>query len=339
MKKIIFIIVSILVFAGNAFSQASSVENLNKKTFQPSDKVKEQRVSFYNRLGIHIVGDMYMPLEMNPDITYPAIIVGHPYGGVKEQSSGLYAQKMAEYGFVTIAIDLSYGGESGGQPRYIASPEAYVEDFSAAVDFMGTRPFIDRNRIGVIGICGSGSFVVSAASVDPRMKAIATVNMYDMGRSARNGLGDVTTDEQRRQALLQVGEQRWKEFEGEPTRYRMGTPMQVNENSPAVAREFFDYYRTPRGQHPRANTAISMNSTPARMNFYPFQNITWISPRPLLFIAGENAHSRYFSEDAFKLAGEPKELYIVPGAGHVDLYDRMNLIPFEKLNSFFAENL
>jgi uncharacterized protein len=246
---------------------------------------------------------------------------------------------MAERGFITLAFDASYNGESGGQPRSIASPEAFVEDFSAAVDYLGTRPFVNRNLIGVIGICDSGGFVISAAQIDPRMKAIATVSMYDMGRDRRQGLGDIMTKEDRIKALEEVAEQRWIEFEGGQKKYVIGTPEVITKDSQAAAREFYDYYRTPRGHHPRSTTAMSLTSNGALMNFFPFAQIETISPRPILFIAGENANSRYFSEDAYKLAAKPKELYIVPGAGHVDLYDRLNYIPFDKLTSFFTEYL
>lgn len=309
------------------------------KTFPPSDAVTVEKVSFYNRLGISLVGDLYVPRNLDRSMKAPAIIVGHPFGGVKEQTSGLYAQQMAARGFITLAVDASYGGESGGQPRSIASPEAFVEDFSAAVDFLGVSPLVDRNRIGVLGVCGSGGFAISAAQIDPRMKAIATVSMYDMGRDRRQGLGDTMSEQDRRRALEEIADQRWIEFDGGEKKYVIGTPEIITSQSPAVAREFYDYYRTPRGQHPRSTTAISLTSNGALMQFFPFAQIEAISPRPVLFIAGEIANSRYFSEDAFNRAVEPKELYIVPGASHVDLYDRLNLIPFDKLTAFFTAHL
>jgi uncharacterized protein len=258
---------------------------------------------------------------------------------VKEQSSGLYAQQMAERGFVTLAYDASYGGESGGSPRNIASPEAFTEDFSAAVDYLGTNSLVDRDRIGVIGVCGSGSFSLSAAAVDPRIRALATVSMYDMGRAMRQGLNDTVSEDQRKQTLEQAANQRWAELDGAERRMVPGTPIELAEQSTAVDREFFDYYRTPRGEHPRSTTAFTFTSNAAMNGYYPFTQIAAISPRPLLFIAGENAHSRYFSEEAFAQAAEPKELVIVPGAGHVDLYDRTELIPFDKLTEFFTQNL
>lgn len=333
MKKIIGMAALCGAMAGAAFAQESG------KTFPPSDRVECVKVSFYNRLGIRIVADMYLPKNAGPGEKLPAIIVGHPFGGVKEQTAGLYAQTMAERGFATLAFDASYCGESGGQPRSAASPEALVEDFSAAADFMGTRPFIDKGRMGVIGICGSGGFALSAAAVDPRLKAVATVSMYDMGRDRRQGLGDSMSEADRRAELAKIAEQRYVEFLGGPTKYVIGTPEEINEDSPAAAKEFYDYYRTKRGWHPRCTTAMAYTSNAALMNFYPFAQIDKISPRPILFVAGENANSRYFSEDAYALAAEPKELCIVKGAGHVDLYDRLEFIPFDRLETFFAEHL
>lgn len=321
-------------------SAAMAADTLNwDKTFPQNDKVQHQKVSFYNRLGINLVADMYSPKTLDSAQKSPAIIVGHPFGGVKEQSSGLYAQQMAARGFVTLAFDASYGGESGGQPRYLASPEAYVEDFSAAVDFMGTRPFIDPQRIGVIGICGSGGFSLAAASVDPRLKAVVTVSMYDMGRDRRQSLGDTMTLAERRKAMDAVAAQRYVEFLGGPASYVIGCPEKIDANAPQVAKEFFDYYRTPRGHHPRSTTAATLTSNQAFMNFFPFQQLEMIAPRPIMFIAGEKANSRYFSEDAYKLAAEPKELLLVPGAGHVDLYDRVKLIPWDAMTNFFTTNL
>ncbi len=321
---------------GAAFAQGTGVWD---KTFPQSALVNHEKVSFNNRLGIKLVADLYVPKNLDRKKRSPAIVVGHPFGGVKEQTSGLYAQTMAERGFVTLAFDASYNGESGGQPHFIASPEAFVEDFSAAVDYLGLNPLVDRNRLGVIGICGSGGFALSAAQIDPRMKAIATVSMYDMGRDRRQGFGDTMSEADRRNALEDIAQQRWIEAEGGEKKYVIGTPEKITADSPDAAKEFYDYYRTPRGQHPRSTTAMSLTSNGALMQFYPFEHLEMISPRPLLLIAGEVANSRYFSEEAFRRAAEPKELYIVPGAGHVDLYDRVQLIPWDKLTSFFNEHL
>lgn len=309
------------------------------KTFKADPNIKVEKVFYKNRYDITLVADMYLPADFDSAKRYAAIIVGHPFGAVKEQCAGLYAQEMAHRGFVALAFDASYQGESGGTPRHMVSPDALVEDFSASVDYLGIQPFIDRNRIGVIGICGSGGFSVCAASLDPRIKALATVSMYDMGRATRNGLGDSMTDEQRRKLLEDVAEQRWKEAEGAEPLIRFGTPEKLSENASPVQKEFFGYYRNKeRGYHPRY-LGTCYTSQAALMNFYPFAMIKEISPRPVLFIAGENAHSRYFSEDAYKQANEPKELYVVPNANHVDLYDQTDKIPFDKLTDFFTQYL
>jgi fermentation-respiration switch protein FrsA (DUF1100 family) len=313
--------------------------------FYKSEKVTMQKVAFKNQYRMNTVGKLYVPKDLKPGSKSAAIIVGHPMGAVKEQSSNLYAQKLAEQGFVTLAIDLSFWGESEGQPRNAVAPEIYAEDFSAAVDYLGTQTFIDRNRIGVLGICGSGSFVISAAKIDPRMKAVATVSMYDMGAANRNGLKHSVTVEQRKQAIAAAAEQRYVEFTGGETQYTSGSVHELTDTSNPIEREFYDFYRTPRGeftpkgQSPLLTTHPTLTSNAKFMNFYPFNDIETISPRPMLFIAGENAHSREFSEEAYRLAGQPKELVIIPGAGHVDLYDRVDLIPFAKLTSFFQTHL
>ncbi len=304
-----------------------------------------QRVTFRNQYNMQVVGNLFIPKDLDQNTNHPAIIVGHPMGAVKEQSSNLYAQKLAEQGFITLSLDLSFWGESEGQPRNVVAPDIYAEDFSAAVDLLGTQSIVDRDRIGVLGICGSGSFVISAAKIDPRMKAIATVSMYDMGAANRNGLRHSATLEQRQQAIAAAAEQRYAEFTGGETQYTSGTVHELNENSTAIEREFYDFYRTPRGEYtpeglsPQLTTHPTLTSNVKFLNFYPFNDIETISPRPMLFITGDNAHSREFSEDAYQRAAEPKELYIVPNAGHVDLYDRVNLIPWDKLASFFNEHL
>ncbi len=313
--------------------------------FYKSEKVKVQKVTFKNQYQMDTVGNLYIPEGVSANSKNPAIIVGHPMGAVKEQSSNLYAQKLAEQGFVTLAVDLSFWGESAGHPRNAVSAEIYAEDFSAAVDYLGSQTFVDRNRIGVLGICGSGSFVISAAKIDPRMKAVATVSMYDMGAVNRNGLKHSFTVEQRKQAIAAAAEQRYVEFTGGETKYTSGTVQALTDKSTAIEREFYDFYRTPRGEFtPKGQSSLltthpTLTSNAKFMNFYPFNDIETISPRPMLFIAGENAHSREFSEEAYRLAGQPKELVIIPGAGHVDLYDRVDLIPFAKLTAFFQTNL
>ena len=313
--------------------------------FYTSDKVTVQKVNFKNQYQMNVSGNLFIPKNLDANTRSPAIVVGHPMGAVKEQSANLYATKLAEKGFVTLSLDLSFWGESEGLPRNAVSPDIYAEDFSAAVDFLGTRPFIDKERIGALGICGSGSFVISAAKIDPRMKAIATVSMYDMGAANRNGLKHGQTLEQRKETIAQAAQQRYVEFTGGETLYTSGTVHQLDENTHPIQREFYDFYRTPRGEYTPASSSRELTTHPTLtsnikfMNFYPFNDIETISPRPMLFITGADAHSREFSEEAYKLAGQPKELVIIPGAGHVDLYDRVDLIPFEKLASFFQSNL
>lgn len=313
--------------------------------FYRSDKVEVQKVTFKNQYKMNIAGNLYLPKDMDKSKKHAAIIVGHPMGAVKEQSADLYAVKMAERGFVTMSVDLAFWGGSDGQPRNAVAPELYAETFSAAVDYLGTGPFADREKIGAIGICGSGSFAISAAKIDPRLKAVATISMYDMGAANRNGLNHSLTLAQRKQIIADAAEQRYVEFQGGATKYTSGTVHEITEKSNPIEREFYDFYRTPRGEFtpagssPLLTTHPTLSSNTKFMNFYPFNDIEIISPRPLLFITGDQAHSKEFSEDAYKRAAEPKELYYVAGAGHVDLYDRVELIPFDKLESFFKANL
>ena len=326
-----------------SFSSLGADMSNGADNFYTSDKVTVEKVTFNNQYGMQVAGNLFVPKSLAPASKNAALIVGHPMGAVKEQSANLYATKMAEQGFVTLSLDLSFWGESAGTPRNAVSPDLYTEDFSAAVDFLGTRPQVDRERIGVIGICGSGSFAIAAAKIDPRLKAVATVSMYDMGAANRNGLKHGVTLAQRQQILLQAANQRYVEFQGGETLYTGGTPHALSGD--AVGDEFYDFYRTPRGEFtpagasPLNTTRPTLTSNVKFMNFYPFNDIETISPRPLLLIAGADAHSREFSEDAYQRAAEPKELVIIPNAGHVDLYDRVNLIPFAKLTRFFKGNL
>lgn len=314
--------------------------------FYKSDRVTMEKVTFHNLYQMNVVGNLFLPKNADPAKALPAVVVGHPMGAVKEQSSNLYAQKLAEAGFAALAIDLSFWGESAGEPRQAVLPDVYSDDFSAAVDYLGTKKGIDRTKIGGLGICGSGSFLISAAKIDPRIKAVATVSMYDMGAANRNGLRHGTTLEQRKAVIAAAAEERWKEYEtGKITQYTSGTVHELTPESTAIEREFYDFYRTPRGEFTPASSSKDLTTHPTFtsnvkfMNFYPFNDIETISPRPMLFVAGENAHSIEFSEDAYRLAAEPKELVIIPGAGHVDLYDRTDLIPFEKITGFFKKSL
>jgi len=313
--------------------------------FYKSDRVTVQKVAFKTQYQTTVAGNLILPKTLDARARYPALIVGHPMGAVKEQSAMLYATKMAEQGFVAMAIDLPFWGESEGEPRNAVAPDLYAEAFSAAVDYLGTRPFVDRERIGAIGVCGSGSFVISAAKIDPRMKAIATVSMYDMGAVNRDGLNHTLSVEQRKAIIAVAARKRWAEFEGGPVEVSGGTVLDLTADTDPIQREFFDFYRTPRGEFtpagaPRERTTKpTVTSNVKFMNFYPFNDIETISPRPLLFISGDQAHSKEFSAEAYRRAAEPKELIWVRGAGHVDLYDRVDLIPFETLTRFFKQHL
>jgi fermentation-respiration switch protein FrsA (DUF1100 family) len=319
---------------------AAQIGSAWDKTFPRSDRVDHQKVTFKNRFGITLVGDLYLPKNRS-DRRLPALAVGGPFGAVKEQSSGLYAQTMAERGFMTLAFDPSYTGESGGEPRNVASPDINTEDFSAVVDYLGLHPSVDRERIGVIGICGWGGMALNAVAVDKRVKAVAVSTMYDMSRVMSKGYNDIVTLEQRTQSLEQLSRQRWADA-------KRGTPAygpisnELKGGEPQFLVDYHDYYRTPRGFHPRAinsNASWTVTTPLSFMNMPLLTYIEEIAPRPVLLIHGERAHSRYFSETAYAAAAEPKELMIIPGASHTDLYDRTDIIPFARLASFFTKNL
>lgn len=314
-------------------------------TFKLSDKVTRQKVRFKNRYGIILSGDLYRPKNSENE-KLAALVISGPFGAVKQQSSGLYANQMAERGFVVVAFDPSYTGESDGEPRNIASPEINTEDFSAAVDFLGLQKNVDRNKIGIIGICGFGGFggfALNATAIDKRVKAVATTSLYDMTRVMSKGYNDSVTPEQRTKTLENLGQQRWKDAEaGKPADGSRNLPEILKGDEPQFVKEYFDYYRTPRGfqvNSVNSNGAWLVTNPLSFMNMPILTYVKEISPRPMLMIAGENAHSRYFSEDIFKAANEPKELMIIPNAVHVDLYDKVNVIPFDKLESFFKANL
>jgi fermentation-respiration switch protein FrsA (DUF1100 family) len=311
------------------------------KTFPQSSKVDHRKVTFRNRYGITLAADLYMPKNRS-DRKLAAIAVGGPFGAVKEQSSGLYAQTMAERGFITLAFDPSYTGESGGEPRNVASPDINTEDFSAAVDFLGLQKEVDRERIGIIGICGWGGMALNATAVDKRIKAVVTSTMYDMTRVMSKGYFDSMTPEQRTQALEQMSGQRWVDAEKGSPAYQPAYNTQPASDAPQFVKDYYDYYGTPRGYHKRAvnsGNAWTQTTPLSFMNMPLLSYIKEISPRPILLIHGEKAHSRYFSETAYAAAAEPKELLIVKGANHVDLYDRLDKIPFDKITDFLGRNL
>ena len=311
------------------------------KTFPQSVKVDHLKVTFKNRYGITLAADLYLPKNRGNQ-RLAALAVGGPFGAVKEQSSGLYAQTMAERGFVTLAFDPSYTGESGGEPRNVASPDINTEDFSAAIDFLGLQSNVDRQRIGIIGICGWGGLALNAAAADRRVKAVVTSTMYDMSRVMSKGYNYVVTVAQRTQALEQLSQQRWTDAEKGVPAYGP-VSLELKGGEPQFMVDYAGYYKSPkRGFHPRAinsNGSWTITTPISFMNMPLMTYIAEISPRPILFIHGENAHSRYFSETAYAAAAEPKELMIIRGANHVDLYDQTDKIPFDKMSEFFGKVL
>lgn len=311
------------------------------KVFPKSDKVDHKKVTFHNRYGIILAADMYMPKSVVSKL--PAIAVSGPFGAVKEQSSGLYAQKMAELGFLTIAFDPSYTGESGGTPRYVASPDINTEDFCAAVDFLSVQENVDPERIGIIGICGWGGMAINAAAIDTRIKATAAMTMYDMTRVTANGYFDAEDSEQTRyEKKKAMNAQRTADYKNGTYALAGGVVDPLPEDAPQFVKDYYAYYKTSRGYHPRSlnsNGGWNVTSSLSFLNMTILQYSSEIRSAVLL-VHGEKAHSRYFSETAYsKLTGANKELLIIPGASHTDLYDQMDIIPFEKLNAFFTEYL
>ncbi|MBU8882065.1 alpha/beta hydrolase [Kaistella sp. DKR-2] len=341
MTALAFLMIFSQAFAQNKNQDSKPMETTEHYTFKLSDKVSRQKVSFKNRYGITLSGDLYLPKNAG-NRKLAGLAIGGPFGAVKEQSSGLYANQMAERGFAVVAFDPSYTGESSGEPRNVASPDINTEDFSAAVDFLGLQKNVDRKKIGIIGICGFGGFALNATAADKRIKAVIASTMYDMTRVMSKGYNDVVTLEERTKTLEKLGEQRWKDAETGTFAYGAKLNDDLKGNEPQFIKEYFDYYRTPRGYHERSvNSTGAWTATNALsfMNMPILSYIKEISPRPVLIIAGEKAHSRYFSETAFQNANEPKELVIVPNAVHVDLYDKVAIIPFDKMEEFLLKSL
>ncbi|WBU60571.1 alpha/beta hydrolase [Paracoccus albus] len=303
--------------------------------FYQSDEVIAENVRFTNTYGMEVVGTLFTPRQMDSGRRYPALVVGHPYGAVRQQAANLYATKMAEQGFVALSFDQSFWGESAGTPRGAVLPDVYVENFSAAVDYLGTRDFVSRENIGVIGICASGGFSIAATKIDPRIKALATVSMYDMGEYYRTGIQGERAIETRNSDLQIAAENRFTAFEtGEPI-YGPG------QNDPVFleAAESNDFYQTERGRVPSNDRRTTPATYAKFMNFHPFIDIESISPRPILFVVGEIAPSRTYTDRAFEMASQPKELVVVEGANRIDLYDRTEVIPWDRLTTFFGEHL
>ena len=310
------------------------------KTFPENDKVRHSKVTFHNRYGITLAADLYIP--KNAEGKLPAIAISGPFGAVKEQSSGLYAQTLAERGFLTIAFDPSYTGESGGEPRYVASPDINTEDFSAAVDYLANRDDVDTDRIGILGICGWGGMALNAAAIDTRIKATVTVTMYDMSRVNPNGYNDIMDADARYELRKQLNTQRTEDYRNGSYALAGGVIEPLPDDAPQFVKEYYDYYKTERGYHKRSlNSNDGWNKT-SSLSFINMPILSYSDEirSAVLMIHGEKAHSRYFSEDAFKkLKGDNKGLLIIPGANHVDLYDNLQVIPFDKIEQFFNNNL
>ncbi len=336
---LIVITVLLLIFGGTSMTMAKN--NDWDKTFPKSDKVVIKKVNFKNRYGIKLVGDLYIPKNLTSE-KLPAIAVSGPFGAVKEQSSGLYAQTLAEKGFITLAFDPSYTGESGGEPRNVASPDINTEDFSAAVDFLSNQKNVNPEKIGIIGICGFGGFGLNAAAIDTRIKATVTITMYDMTRVTAKGYFDSMDENARYEFKKQLNNQRTEDFKKGDYAKASGLPEKLKGDEPQFVKDYYGYYKTPRGFHKRSinsNGNWNMTSSLSLINL-PILAYSNEIKSAVLMVHGENAHSRYFSEDAFKkLKGNNKELLIIKNTNHVDLYDNLEKIPFDKIAQFFTTYL
>ncbi len=345
LKKILSFSIAILLLIGaNLTTEAKNLNNKWDKVFSKSEKVDIQKVEFKNRFGITLVGDLYTPKTMNKNDKLPAIAISGPFGAVKEQSSGLYAQTLAERGFITLAFDPSYTGESSGTPRNVASPDINTEDFSAAVDFLSNYKNVNSDKIGILGICGFGGFAINAAAIDTRIKATTAVTMYDMTRVSAKGYNDSVDENARYEMKQNLNKQRTQDFKNGKYLGADGLPEKLTGNEPQFVKDYWGYYKTKRGFHARSinsNGKWNMTSSLSLIN-QPILQYSSEIRTPVLIVHGENAHSRYFGEDAFKkLKGDNKELFIVKGANHVDLYDGgdKNAIPFDKIESFYNKYL
>lgn len=338
MFKAFTLAIMVMCMATSAFA----FEN-DTRVFPIDPEIKVEKAYFHNRYGIDLVGDLYIPKDFDPSKKYAAIAVCGPFGAVKEQSSGLYAQEMAKAGFIALAFDPSFTGESGGAVRYVADPSMNTEDFSAAVDFLSTQDCIDPERVGIIGICGWGGMAINAAAMDTRIKATVSSTMYDMSRVNANGYFDSANNEEARyNAKKAMNEQRTKDYKAGTFARAGGVVDPLPEDAPQFVKDYYAYYKTPRGYHARSlNSNDGWNVTSA-LTFFNMPLLSYAGEirAPVLLIHGEKAHSRYFSEDAYKmLKGDNKKLMIIPGASHVDLYDNMEKIPFAEIVAFFNDNL
>ncbi len=337
---------------------SSANDKKNKKDKKNKEIKKSEKVSINAEPGfmkekvfylkqcdnIKIAAEIYVPKEFDKNKEYPAIIVVHPAGGVKEQTAGLYAQKLAEKGFVTLAYDAAYQGESGGEPRYVEDPASRVEDVRSAVDYLTTLPFVDKDNIGVLGICAGGGYAFNAAETEMRIKAVATVSAFDLGRARRQGLGDSIPEDQQKQKLQTVADQRTREVNGKAYKYVEYVPdskREIPANASAMYKEGYEYYKTSRGAHPRAVNKYLFTSLDKQMAFTAFDRPESISPRAVLFIVGGNAETAYFSKEAYDKAKDPKEYFVIPNASHVALYDQTEYVApaVDKLAEFYSKYL
>lgn len=333
-----------LLIGGHVMAEELKLAQEWDKTFPQSEKVNHSKITFHNRYGITLAADLYEPKGIKKGEKLPAIAVSGPFGAVKEQTSGLYAQHMAERGFITIAFDPSFTGESGGEPRYVASPDINTEDFSAAVDYLSTKDNVDPNKIGIIGICGWGGMALNAAAMDTRIKATVTSTMYDMSRVSANGYFDKqNTPEDRYQLKEQLNAQRTEDYKKGTYALAGGVVDPLPEDAPFFVKDYYDYYKTPRGYHKRS---LNSNNGWNKTSSLSFINMPLLSysdeiKSAVLMIHGDKAHSYYFSKDAFaKLKGDNKELLSIPGAVHTDLYDdKAGVIPYDKMEAFFNKYL
>lgn len=330
-----------LGLSAGLISSAQAADTLPKAkvtdgdNFYKSDKVVEKIVRFHNIYGMQLTGSLFVPKTLKTQTKAPALVISHPFAAVRQQAAVLYATKLAEAGFITLAFDQSFWGESDGYPRGAVLPDMYAENFSAGVDYLGMLDNVDRNRIGALGICASGAFAVAATKIDPRIRALAVVSMYDMGEYFRNGVDGDRPKTRRDTDLIRAAKDRW-------TMYETGKPVYgPGQNDPVFVEmaESNDYYRTERGFYAPNDRRTPPAAYTKFMNFYPFNDIESISPRPIMFVVGDKAPSRCYTETAYNRAAEPKELVWVKGANRTDLYDRVGLIPWVKLSEFFSKNL
>ena len=352
MKKTIPTALAMLCLLGTACSTTTEMEKSNMngisqdtRVFKVNPDIKAHDVQFKNRFGIMLAGHLYLPKDFDSSKKYPAIAVSGPFGAVKEQVSGRYAQALAERGFLTVAFDPSFTGESGGEPRNINSPDINTEDFQAAIDYLFSRKDVDADKVGICGICGWGGFALNVAAVDTRIKATAAITMYDMSRVTAKGYNDsADTLEARREMRKTMNAQRIEDFKSGKYKYAPTLPMpeELTSDSPQFLREYVDFYKTPRGFHKRSPGSTDGWAVTAGLSLLNTKLLAYANEieSPVLLVHGEKAHSRYFSEDAFKLLkGDNKKLLIVPGANHTDLYDNVQKIPYDEIGQFFRDNL